>query len=341
MAPATISNSAGPGSATELSPVTIAVRDKIIEKFTDLPLEDMNESVKRLLTQEKDEQKRLGILAARVFILRQRIVKLAEAETERVVGSRSPNVDDTLEATGDLDVGEEVSSEWTRLRILEDCEVNGVRFPRTVIVDVKSADAELLVANGKAELVDEAPPTTDTPAVADTEINIAAETDQPDTESATIAASNEDEPKSAPEVNETDMNALADALAAPGSTLPEVETPDASIDDNAQGETTENDTVETDAVIEAPSAAEVTAALEALSSNGADSSADMTMDQEPLASDDNNEGDEASEDAAALEAAAAAMGGSTPEDGETPPAKSGGWLEAQQNAEQQAEKKDD
>ena len=132
-------------------------------------------------------------------------------------------MDDTLEANGDLDVGDEVSSEWTRLRILEDCEVNGVRFPRTVIVDVKSADAELLVANGKAELVDEAPPTTDTPAVADTEINIAAETDQPDTESAAIA-SNEDEPKSAPEVSEADMNALADALTAPGSTLPEVET---------------------------------------------------------------------------------------------------------------------
>ena len=131
MAPATFSNSAGPGSATELSPVTIAVRDKIIEKFADLPLEDMNESVKRLLSQEKDEQKRLGILAARVFILRQRIVKLAEAEPERVIGSKSPDVDDALEANGDLDVGDEVSSEWTRLRILEDCEVNGVRFPRT------------------------------------------------------------------------------------------------------------------------------------------------------------------------------------------------------------------
>ena len=54
MAPATINSAVYP--ATELSPVTIAVRDKIIEKFTDLPLEDMNESVKRLLTQEKDEQ---------------------------------------------------------------------------------------------------------------------------------------------------------------------------------------------------------------------------------------------------------------------------------------------
>ena len=65
MAASTIPNSAGPGSSVELSPVTIAVRDKVIEKFADQPLDEMNESVKALLSKEEDEQKRLGILAAR------------------------------------------------------------------------------------------------------------------------------------------------------------------------------------------------------------------------------------------------------------------------------------
>ena len=51
------------------------------------------------------------------------------------------------------------SSEWTRLRILDDCEVNGVRFPKTVIIDVKS-DAEKLIASGSAELVEEDPAST-------------------------------------------------------------------------------------------------------------------------------------------------------------------------------------
>ena len=58
----TISNSGGPGSPTGLSPVTIAVRDKVIEKFQDEPLDAMNESLKMLLSKEQDEQKRLGIL---------------------------------------------------------------------------------------------------------------------------------------------------------------------------------------------------------------------------------------------------------------------------------------
>ena len=357
MAPATFSNSAGPGSATELSPVTIAVRDKIIEKFADLPLEDMNESVKRLLSQEKDEQKRLGILAARVFILRQRIVKLAEAEPERVIGSKSPDVDDALEANGDLDVGDEVSSEWTRLRILEDCEVNGVRFPRTVIVDVKSADAELLVANGKAELVDEAPSTTDTPAVADAEESTATEAAGSDSTQPVTATGNGAETDSSPEVSKADMNALADALSSSGSTKPAVEaSPETAVDSEPQqevattgsssqeqidGNAAENEAAETEAVIEAPSAAEVTAALEALSSNGAESAAEAAAEPEPLSSDEDQEEGEAAEVAAALEAAAAAMGGPAVEEDEAPPTKSGGWLEAQQNAEQQVENKDD
>ena len=88
MAASTIPNSGGPGSSIELSPVTIAVRDKVIEKFADQPLDAMNESVKQLLSREEDEQKRLGILAARVYILRQRISRIAEGDPERVVGSK-------------------------------------------------------------------------------------------------------------------------------------------------------------------------------------------------------------------------------------------------------------
>ena len=68
MVASTIINSGGPGSPTELSPVTIAVRDKVIERFQDQPLREMNESLKMLLSKEQDEQKRLGILAARVYI---------------------------------------------------------------------------------------------------------------------------------------------------------------------------------------------------------------------------------------------------------------------------------
>lgn len=157
MAASTIPNSGGPGSSIELSAVTIAVRDKVIEKFSDQPLDQMNESVKQLLSKEDDEQKRLGILAARVYILRQRIIKISEGDPDRVIGSASPKAHDLVTPVADEQASETTNSEWTRLRILDDCEVNGVRFPKTVIIDVKSEDAEKLIANGNAELVEEEP----------------------------------------------------------------------------------------------------------------------------------------------------------------------------------------
>ena len=166
MAASTIPKSGGPGSSVELSPVTIAVRDKVIEKFADQPLDEMNISVKNLLTHEEDEQKRLGILAARVYILRQRIANIAGGEQERVITSASPKADDLMPSDTNATDGatnEAEASEWTRLRILDDCEVNGVRFPKTVIIDVKSEDAEKLISSGKAELAaeDNAPSTSE------------------------------------------------------------------------------------------------------------------------------------------------------------------------------------
>ena len=67
MAASTIPNSGGPGSSVELSPVTIAVRDKVIEKFADQPLDEMNESVKQLLFKEEDELAEATRDVARIF----------------------------------------------------------------------------------------------------------------------------------------------------------------------------------------------------------------------------------------------------------------------------------
>jgi hypothetical protein len=45
-------------------------------------------------------------------------------------------------------------NEWRRLRMIEAGEVNGVRFPPGIIIDVNSVDGEKLVESKKAEYVD-------------------------------------------------------------------------------------------------------------------------------------------------------------------------------------------
>ena len=377
MAASTIPNSGGPGSSIELSPVTIAVRDKVIEKFAGQPLDEMNSSVKALLSKEEDEQKRLGILAARVYILRQRILSISEADPDRVVTSASPTAED-LASNEDTDPSEiETSaSDWTRLRILEDCEVNGVRFPKTVIIDVKSADAERLIENGKAEMIEES--------------ESSQATLEPDAEPASEVSANplaEDKPQSdnSTHADEQIENALAEPSPDADETTEEVGDPSAMLEalseepataddlssDEAVDETVasaQDDSEPAEAVIETPSAAEVTAALEALGAGGAEDSADSNSDEAAddkaadvaaelaalsAASDASNRSDETSEDAAevaaALEAASAAMaaGPSNNDISDLPAAgeeqhndessdgndKPAGWFEAQQNAE--------
>ena len=381
MAASTIPNSGGPGSSVELSPVTIAVRDKVIEKFAGQPLDEMNSSVKALLSTEEDEQKRLGILAARVYILRQRIMSIAEGDPERVVTSASPKPKDLAgeEATDAGGDSETTTSEWTRLRILEDCEVNGVRFPKTVIIDVKSADAERLVENGKAELIEESEPAQAvSEAEAEVEAMPEAGIDTPAEDAAPSAtetqpedeAAADDQPEEATaepavdaeisDITAEDPSAMLEALSDEPSAENDALSKEAS-DDIALD--AQEDTSSGEAVIEAPSAAEVTAALEALGAGSSDEAVDNNEDEKAqdatdvaaelaalsTASDASDNADETSGDAAevaaALEAASAAMaaGPSNTDITDLPAAgadqddagseKPAGWFEAQQNAE--------
>ncbi len=345
----TITNSGGPGSPTALSPVTIAVRDKVIEKFQDQPLREMNESLKMLLSKEQDEQKRLGILAARVYILRQRIIALADPSPDMVVSGGSPSIKDT-DATAQVEheTGDDTSSEWTRLRILEDCEVNGVRFPKTVIIDVKSVDAQRLIDSGNAELMEER-----TEESGDDQSPLAT-VDDNDNENSAMQAELDASPADAEDgdmepaadaendttddpVTETDAEKEAVVEAALETEIPDTE-PEAETNEGDEaaeqtedvsdaGEDADNGS---ESVINAPSAAEVTAALEALSSGNESSEVSKA---------ETDSADEAAAVAAELDAAAAAMAAtpssSESDDGEND-SKPGGWFEAQQNAEKAA-----
>lgn len=372
MAASTIPNSGGPGSSIELSPVTVAVRDKVIEKFVDQPLDEMNESVKQLLSREEDEQKRLGILAARVYILRQRIARIAEADPDRVVGSAAPKPSDLMPVADDGAGGETGSSEWKRLRILDDCEVNGVRFPKTVIIDVKTEDADKLIASGSAELVEEDPVSSAATTDAAAAEAAPSEASDPVSEEADTSADVAKEDKTASDVSE-DTKDDSDDLSALSAAIEDAPTPQMEVEElpqqaNETQNTADNDATD-EAVIETPSAAEVTAALEALSSgdNGgdtndsnatiaeaeteaetavaegnADNAADVAAELEALsavrAPEAEDDAGEVAAVAAELEAAAAAMaaGPSNPDTTDLPPA--GGEDDASSGDDENADK---
>jgi hypothetical protein len=57
-------------SPIKLDPETIKIRNALIEKFSDKSIEDLNTFIDDALIVERDEFKRLGLLAARVHILK-------------------------------------------------------------------------------------------------------------------------------------------------------------------------------------------------------------------------------------------------------------------------------
>ena len=163
MSKPSLSTGNGPGSSIALAPETIRVRNALIEKFSGAPLEEMSNFMTMALANETDELRRLGILAARIYILRSRVANLREFNRNPSLTSL-PALDTTklslnLPSSTDTPLTDdrEASSEidqWSRIQMTEPGEVNGVRFLPGTIIDVQIQDADKLISSGKAVCVD-------------------------------------------------------------------------------------------------------------------------------------------------------------------------------------------
>ena len=145
MSRVSLQNGGGPGSSISLAPETIKVRNALIEKFTGEPLDEMNHYMNTALATEANELRRIGILAARIFLLRTRIANLQDF-------NRDPSLTNISEINvGALDLGganmdaaddddddvTEIEDGWARLKMTSPGEIQGVRFLSGAIIDAK------------------------------------------------------------------------------------------------------------------------------------------------------------------------------------------------------------
>ena len=129
---------------TDLDPEVIKVRDKIITKIGDKPLEEVNSIIKKLLNEQMDEVTRIGALAARLKIIRSKIdllyerkVKIKKEEIKQPIKDKE-NVEKTTE------------EKWVRVKMIETGDVNGKQIDKGVVLDVKEEDAKKLIDSKKA-----------------------------------------------------------------------------------------------------------------------------------------------------------------------------------------------
>ena len=153
-----VANSGGPGSSITLDPEIVSMRDRYLKALEGKPFDEMNLLIQKQLETEGEDIKRLSLLAARVYILRLRTLELRDEPTEHAMPwskAQEENNDKDKNTEGaQAQNSENKDNEWRRLRMIEAGEVNGVRFPPGIIIDVNATDGEKLVESKKAEYVD-------------------------------------------------------------------------------------------------------------------------------------------------------------------------------------------
>ena len=142
-----------------LSPQIIEIRDQIIEKLNDLTLEECSKKLKELFNQETNDFYKLGNLAARVITLKKRINLIlndSNEDNQNVLKNgtkKSENIiQNIMDGTPENTANE---LEWVRVQIKETTEVNGVRFPAGIQIDVTTEDSIKMIEGKKAILIDD------------------------------------------------------------------------------------------------------------------------------------------------------------------------------------------
>jgi hypothetical protein len=141
-----------------LSPQIIEIRDQIIEQLNDLTLEECSKKLKELFNQETNDFYKLGNLAARVITLKKRINLIlndSNEDNQNVLKNETKKSKNIIENIMDGKPENTANeSDWVRVQIKETAEVNGVRFPAGIQIDVTNEDSRRMIESGKAILLD-------------------------------------------------------------------------------------------------------------------------------------------------------------------------------------------
>ena len=138
-----------------LSPEIIKMREALLERIGDKPLKEVAHIVNEILLNETNTVNRLAALAARVKVLRNYINKNYEVKNKpkrSELNTKKENIQPTEVKSNDIIKNSDES--WVRVEMLKSGVVNGVRFPEGVVIDVSKNDADNLIVNKLAKIVD-------------------------------------------------------------------------------------------------------------------------------------------------------------------------------------------
>ena len=141
-----------------LAPSILEIRNSFLEKFKNEKLDIISKKLTELFDVEKDPVKKIVLLASRVETIRKRIDQIHQDENKsKIIHENSietSNEEKVVQAENDTEENEKNNSEtWIRVIMKESTEVNGVRFPEGIQIDVTEDDSKKLIESGKAAII--------------------------------------------------------------------------------------------------------------------------------------------------------------------------------------------
>ncbi len=140
-----------------LSPTILEIRNSFLEKFKNEKLETISKKLTELFNVENDPVKKIVLLASRVDTIRKRIDQIHQNENQSKIvqesSSESSSESSKEEGKAESVIEKNTLETWIRVIMKESTEVNGVRFPEGIQIDVSEDDSKKLIESGKAAII--------------------------------------------------------------------------------------------------------------------------------------------------------------------------------------------
>ena len=142
----------------DFSEKIIDKKEELLDEFENLSLEEVSKKIKQIEKRDDDVIFKIAYLAARISVLNKRIQALINensANDNSIIENSDESTNIVEKIIKSSKKPKDLPVEWVRVQIKETTEVNGVRFPSGIQIDVTDEDAKQMIDNDKAILLEE------------------------------------------------------------------------------------------------------------------------------------------------------------------------------------------
>ena len=142
-----------------------SARNRILQDYAELSFQDALESINLDLIKEKNKGKRLALLSAKSWVLRNKlysalhdpyIYSLNEVENTDIFDDLDTEGDSAIDGLFDDDETPDVIEQTVDVEILKNTSINGHKVLKGAVVSVTEENANKLINDGKARLTNKA-----------------------------------------------------------------------------------------------------------------------------------------------------------------------------------------